>query len=164
MRKKQIPVASLGLFLALAGCFLAREAFAAPAARTPVARMPTPQKPSLTAEETARSRKVLASAVEKRQAVQAKPAAGAPAAFQAHRCAILYDPQIFGKERESNGPFRTSCSDWVSRRTQSLAVKDAEQPCAVSQYGPSFVACASWVDHWDAGSAKWVSVWRQPTP
>jgi hypothetical protein len=63
-----------------------------------------------------------------------------------------------------NGPFKTTCSDWVARRTQALAVKDAEQPCAAAQYGPGFSGCASWVDHWDAGSGKWVSVWRQSSP
>lgn len=128
-------------------------------------RPPTPQRPSLSTEDKAQARKTLAAAVEKREVSQAKPASVTPSAgFQAHRCAVLYDPRIFGKERAANGPFRTTCSDWVPRRSRDLATKDAEQPCAVAQYGPSFAGCTSWVDHWDAGSDKWVNVWRQSSP
>lgn len=128
-------------------------------------RPPTPQVPSPSAEDKAQARKVLAAVIEKRQVLRGKQASVTPAAgFQAHRCAVLYDPRIFGKEREANGPFRTSCSDWVPRGSQSLAIKDAERPCAVAQYGPSLAGCSSWVDHRDAGSGKWVVVWRKSSP
>ena len=121
-------------------------------------RLPPPQRPSLSAEDKAQARKTLAAAVEKREASRGKPAS---AGFQAHRCAVLYDPRIFGKERTANGPFRTTCSDWVPRRSRELAMKDAEQPCAAAQYGPSLECCTSWVDRWDAGSGQWVNVWRK---
>jgi len=122
---------------------------------------PTPQKPALSEENKVQARKVLAAAVAKREGIEPPPGAGA-AGFQAHRCAVLYDPRIFGKERGANGPFRTTCSDWVPRKSRELAVKDAAPPCAEAQYGLNLTGCTSWVDHWESG--KWVNVWRQSSP
>ncbi len=86
------------------------------------------------------------------------------AGFHAHRCAVLYDQNVSGKERVANGPFRASCSDWVARATKDLALKDAEQPCSVAQYGPGLAGCTTWIDQWDSGRGKWVELWRQPSP
>ena len=131
------------------------------ARRTPTPLPPTPRGPALSAEDRAQARKVLAAAVDRRRAAQPKLAVAAAAGFRAHRCAVLYDPNISGREREANGPFRIMCSDWVRRRSQPLAIKDAEQPCAIAQYGSSLAGCTSWVDRWNSGAGKWVSVWRQ---
>jgi hypothetical protein len=105
-------------------------------------------------------------AVEKRRGGKGKPVApkGGKAGFQAHRCAVLYDENVTGKERAANGPFRVTCSSWVSRATRELAIKDGEQPCGVKEYGPSVVGCTTWIDQWDAGQGKWSEVWRKSTP
>jgi hypothetical protein len=126
-----------------------------------------PEGPSLSAANKTQARKVLASAVEKRRAKEWKPGAqksAKPPGFQAHRCAVLYDETVSGKERVANGPFRATCSDWIFRATRELSVQDASRPCTAVQYGPSLVACTSWVDQWEAGRGKWVEVWRQPSP
>jgi hypothetical protein len=164
VRMRSVSLVTLGLLLVLAARVFPAQAPAAPIHRTPIPRSATPQRLSLSAENKARARKTLATAVEKREVSQGKPASVTSPGFQAHRCAVLYDPGISGKERAANGPFRTTCSDWVARLSRELAMKDAAQPCEVAQYGESFAGCTSWIDRWDAASGKWVNVWRQSSP
>lgn len=154
---------SLGLLFGLAARGLSAQATAPSVQRTPIPRPPTPQKQVLSDENKAQARKVLAAAVGKREAIQSASVT-ASGTFQAHRCSVLYDPRISGKERAANGPFRTTCSDWVPRKTRELAIQDGEQPCGVTQYGPSLVGCTSWIVRWDAASGKWVGAWRQSRP
>ena len=142
---------------------------AAAAAVTPVRRTPTPGAAavSLSPAQRAQGQKVLSAAITTRQAAKWKPGAGKggkQGAFQAHRCALSYDERISGKERAANGPFRTSCSDWVSRATRELAQKDADQPCTTVQYGPSLAACTTWIEQFDASHSKWSEVWRKASP
>ncbi len=123
--------------------------------------------PSLSAANKTQARKVLAAAVEKRRAKDWKPGAqknAKPPGFQAHRCAVIYDETVTGKERVANGPFRATCSDWIFRATRDLSVQDASRPCTAAQYGPNLAGCTSWVDQWEATRGKWVEVWRQPSP
>ena len=141
---------------------------ALPAPRTSPTPGPAPAKgPTLSPAETSQARKVLAAAVEKREAAQPKPAVpkgGKPPGFQAHRCVIIHDAEVSAKERASNGPFRVSCSDWVARATNELAVKDAEKPCTTTQYGPGLSGCTTWVAQWDAGRGKWSEAWKKSSP
>lgn len=137
----------------------------------PVRPAPTPgtaapKGPSFSAADRSQAQKVLAAAVEKRSGGKGRPTApkGGKTGFQAHRCAVLYDENLTGKERAANGPFRATCSGWVSRATRELAVKDGEQPCSVKEYGPGLVGCTTWVDQWEAGRGKWSEVWRKSTP
>lgn len=153
---RTIPELFLAAFLALAS-----------ARPSPTPGPAPPKGPSLTPAEKSQARKVLAAAVEKRLAARPKPAApkgGKPPGFQTHRCAVIHDEEVTPKERAANGPFRVTCSDWVSRATRELAVKDAEKPCTTAQYGPGLSGCTTWVDQWDAGRGKWSEVWRRSIP
>jgi hypothetical protein len=130
----------------------------APATPTPAVRLTSAQK--------AQAQKTLASEIAKRQSLRSKqkaPPKGTPK-FQAHRCAVIYDDSISGKQREADGPFRVSCTDWVYRATKELSIQDADHPCTARDYGPAFAGCTTWVDGFDDKKGKWTDVWRKSAP
>jgi hypothetical protein len=135
-------------------------------ARKPGATPTPPPAVRLTPAQKSQAQKVLATEVGKRQSLREKQkAAPKPQAkFQAHRCAIIYDESVSGRQREANGPFRVSCSDWVPRAKKDLSIQDAERPCTAGDYGPFFAGCTAWVDGWDDKRGKWSEVWRKASP
>jgi hypothetical protein len=143
---------------------------AAAAAATTPPRTPTPVPAptlSLTAAQRGQAQKDLAAAVTARQGAKWKPGGskgGKSTGFQAHRCAVIYDERVAGKQREANGPFRTTCSDWVVRSSRDLAQKDADQPCTANQFGANLAGCTTWIEQWDAVRAKWSEISRKSSP
>jgi len=136
-------------------------------AKAPTKVPPTPT-PSvrLTPAQKEQAQKTLASEIAKKQSLRDKQKALPKSAgkFQAHRCAVIYDDSISGKQREADGPFRVSCTDWVYRATKELSIQDGERPCAAKDYGPGFAGCTTWVDNWDEKRGKWTDVWRKAAP
>jgi hypothetical protein len=135
--------------------------------KAPTKAPPTPT-PSvrLTPAQKSQAQKTLATEIQKKQSLRDKqkaPQKNEPR-FQAHRCAVLYDESVSGKQREADGPFRVSCSDWVYRATRELSIKDGDRPCTASDYGPSFAGCTTWVDGFDEKRGKWVEFWRKAAP
>jgi len=126
---------------------------------------PTPGV-KLTQAQKTQAQKTLTGEAGKKQALRdrQKTPPKSSARFQAHRCAVLYDESVSGKQREADGPFRVSCTDWVYRSTRELSIKDGDRPCTAKDYGPSFAGCTTWVDGWDEKRGKWVEVWRKAAP
>jgi hypothetical protein len=128
---------------------------------------PTPPPAvELTPAQKTQAQKALASEAAKKQSLRdkqkSKPKSNAT--FQAHRCAVIYDESISGKQREADGPFRVSCNDWVYRKTRELAIQDGDRPCTARDYGPYFAGCTTWVDGFDEKKGKWTEVWRRAAP
>jgi hypothetical protein len=145
---------------------LALLALAGPGrAPTKVPPTPTPAV-KLTPAQKSQAQKTLATEAAKRQSLRDKQKAPPKSTlrFQAHRCAVVYDESVNGKQREADGPFRVSCTDWVYRATKELSVQDGDRPCAAKDYGPGFAGCTTWVDGFDEKRGKWTEVWRKAGP
>ena len=130
----------------------------------------TPPRPTpsvkLTPAQKSQAQKTLASEIVKKQSLRDKQKTFPKNTlrFQAHRCAVIYDESVSGKQREADGPFRVSCTDWVYRATRELSIQDGNRPCEAKDYGPGFAGCTTWVDGLDEKKGKWTEVWRKAEP